>query len=301
MHNQHRMLRVLQLISILQKQPAKSIRHLSTLINATDRTVYRYLDLIKALGFELTKDNFNKYFIITANSEQAESFTPQEAKLISDLIQSSGKHSKLKDSILKKVFVNNQLNISANHLLKANVGKLVETLSKAIQQNKQVILKKYHSANSQTINDRLIEPIQFTDNYTSLAAYEIASGQNKYFNIERIGDVKLTNKPFAHHQQHQFKKPDAFGFGASAKTYEIKLRLNLRAYVILKEEYPAVSAYIKAEPKKQNSYVLSIAVNDVKPITRFVMGLIEDVEIIGSDEFIEHLQKLTQRLLINKK
>ena len=63
MHNQHRILRVLQLIAILQKEPAKSIRNLATLIDNTERTIYRYLDLIKALGFDLQRDAFNKYFI----------------------------------------------------------------------------------------------------------------------------------------------------------------------------------------------------------------------------------------------
>ena len=67
MHNQHKILRVLQLITLLKKEPAKSIRFLSRILDSTDRTVYRYLDLVKELGFELQKDQNNKFKIIGGN------------------------------------------------------------------------------------------------------------------------------------------------------------------------------------------------------------------------------------------
>ena len=298
MYNQHRILRVFQLIAILQKEPAKSIRHLATLLDNTERTIYRYLDLVKSLGFDLQRDAFNKYFIANNTDHLPTSFTQQEANLLNDLLQSSAKHSKLKDAILKKIYLNNEIAISGHNLLKAHLGKLIETLSKAILNNKQVILKKYESANSKTISDRLVEPIKFTDNYTSLAAYEIQSGTNKYFNIERIADVKVTSKPFAFKEKHNYHTPDAFGFGSTDTTYDIHLRLNLRAYVILKEEYPMVMPFIKTETK-HNTYILNIKINDLKPITRFVLGLLDDIEIIGSPEFKTHLQQIATKLLNN--
>ena len=64
MHNQNKILRVLQMISVLKKQPAKSIRFLAGILESTDRTVYRYLDLVKELGFELQKDQNNKFLIV---------------------------------------------------------------------------------------------------------------------------------------------------------------------------------------------------------------------------------------------
>ena len=89
MHNQNRIFRVLQLIAILQKAPAKTIRHLATLLNTTERTTYRYLDLIKQLGFDLQKDTFNKYFIVNNNSNTV-GFTEQEVQeLIEHLLASN--------------------------------------------------------------------------------------------------------------------------------------------------------------------------------------------------------------------
>jgi proteasome accessory factor C len=57
MYNQNKILRVFQLIFLLKKEPAKSLRFLSGILESTDRTVYRYLDLVKELGFELKKEN----------------------------------------------------------------------------------------------------------------------------------------------------------------------------------------------------------------------------------------------------
>jgi hypothetical protein len=46
MHNQHKILRVLQLISLLKAKPAKSLTYLSGVLGSTELTVYRYLELL---------------------------------------------------------------------------------------------------------------------------------------------------------------------------------------------------------------------------------------------------------------
>ena len=113
-----------------------------------------------------------------------------------------------------------------------------------------------------------------------------------------MSDVKITTKHIQFKEKHTYNAPDAFGFGATAITYDIHMRLNLRAYVILKEEYPMVIPFMKAEPKTK-TYLLKITVNDLKPITRFVFGLVDDVEVLGSIDFKAHLTKLANQLLTN--
>lgn len=41
-------------------------RHLQTMaryLDVSDRTVYRYFDLFKALGYQVNKDSSNKYYL----------------------------------------------------------------------------------------------------------------------------------------------------------------------------------------------------------------------------------------------
>lgn len=299
MFNQNKILRVFQLISLLKKQPTKSIKFLSGVLGSTERTIYRYFDLIKELGFDLQRDGFNRYYIVGDKDPNDIEFTKEEASLLKELLLSSAKNSMLKDSILKKIYLNSEISIQGNHILNAHLGKMVETLSNSIVNEQQVVLIKYHSANSQKISDRLVEPIGFTDNYSSLCAYEVETGENKFFNIERITDVNNSGVPQAHQDKHTIDKPDAFGFTEqNGEKFNIELKLSLRAYLLLKEEYPLVKTYIK-ENSKNNTYNLSIVVNNPKPITRFVFGLLDDVEVIGSKEYQSHLKSFIYSALEN--
>ena len=47
MLNQHKILRVLQFIGFLEQEPSKTVVQLASLLDTTERTVYRYLDLVK--------------------------------------------------------------------------------------------------------------------------------------------------------------------------------------------------------------------------------------------------------------
>jgi predicted DNA-binding transcriptional regulator YafY len=109
MHNQNKILRVLQLIALLKKSPAKSIKNIASILSNTDRTIYRYLDLIKALGFDLQRDAYNKYFIVCADSGADVSFTKEEAQFLTSLLKTAGKNHILKDSIIKKIFLKSEI------------------------------------------------------------------------------------------------------------------------------------------------------------------------------------------------
>jgi proteasome accessory factor C len=292
MYNQNKILRVLQLISLLKKEPAKSIRFLSGILESTDRTVYRYLDLVKELGFELKKDQNNKFLIIGNGDYETVSFSNEEASLLRDLVLSTGKENKLKDSILQKIYLQSELALQGNHILKANLGNMVSKINTAISENKRVLLKSYHSINTQKISDRVIEPICLTDNYNSICGFEVETKMNKFYNIERITEVILLNEEQEFQNLHQLDEMDAFGFSKlNGETFQVELTLTLKAYILLKEEYPKIEKYI-IKDKNLDTYNLKIEVNNPKPITRFILGLKDDVEVTGSKSFLKHLSDI---------
>jgi predicted DNA-binding transcriptional regulator YafY len=57
--NQLKMYRCIRLMQMLQDKP-RSITIISRYLSVSDRTVYRYFDLFKQLGYTLNKSN-NKY------------------------------------------------------------------------------------------------------------------------------------------------------------------------------------------------------------------------------------------------
>jgi predicted DNA-binding transcriptional regulator YafY len=289
MHNQHKILRVLQLITLLKKAPPKSIRFLAGVIESTDRTVYRYLDLVKELGFELHKDHNNKFQIVGGDEYQQISFSNEEVLLLRDLVMTTGKDNKLRDSLLQKIYLQSELAIQGNHILKANLGKMVEKINSSISENKRIVLKGYHSLNTQKISDRIIEPITLTDNYNSVCGFEIETQLNKYYNLERITEVIQLEEEHQFHQLHQMDEMDVFGFSEkNGQKFSVELLVSLRAYILLKEQYPKIDSFITKEINSEK-YRVKIDVNNPKPITRFILGLKEDIEVVGSESFLKHL------------
>lgn len=292
MHNQNKILRVLQLITLLKKQPAKSIRFLAGILESTDRTVYRYLDLVKELGFELQKDHNNKFQIIGEYEYPSISFSNEEVSLLRDLILSTGKDNKLKDSLLQKIYLQSELAIQGNHVLKANLGRMIEKINSSISENKRILLKGYHSINTQVISDRIIEPISLTDNYNSVCGFEVETQLNKYYNLERITEVIVLNESQKFKVLHQIDELDVFGFSVkNGEKFTIELLISLRAYILLKEQYPKIENNITKEINSEK-YRFKIDVNNPKPITRFILGLKNDIEVLGSESFLKHISEI---------
>lgn len=279
MHNQNKLLRLLQLISVLQASPAKTMKSIAKLIGSTERTVYRYLDLLKAVGFKVEKDSNNKIYIDNGSLDIKQMFTSEEIKLIHESISVVAKSSPLKDSIIQKLSLSNETALAGNNLLRVHLSNMVEKVTKAIQERKIIILKKYYSANSQQISDRQVEPINFTNNYTSLVAYEISSGRIKYFNLERITDVLVKNLKMTNESKHEDVKPDVFGFGEKSKSYELVMKMSLRAWLYLKDEYPMTVPYTKKD-KKTGDYILKTIVYSLVPAKRFAKGLPGEIEFL---------------------
>ena len=271
MSNQKKILRVLQFISYLEQKPSKSIQSIASILETTERTAYRYLDLIRDCGFNVHKDNYNRYFI-ESGAPSGLLFTSEEAAFLKQLVLTVGSENKLKDSILSKIYIGSDLKIVASHLLNAKNGRIVERLAEAIALKEQVYLKKYQSINSETISDRLVEPFGFTENYRSLMAFDIASQKNKTYHIDRIASIEFANKPYQHVDLHIIQKLDAFGFSESDEKFLIEKELTLKEYLLLKNEYPLTTPFIKYIPKNDN-YLLKIEVNNLEPFERFLRGL----------------------------
>ena len=115
MLNQRKILRVLQFISYLEQRPPKAVNQLAEMLETTERTVYRYLDLIRECGFDLHRDKNNRFFIHN-DTVQGIRFTTEEAEYLKQIVLTTGKKNKLKDAVLSKIYLASDVNIVAGHL-----------------------------------------------------------------------------------------------------------------------------------------------------------------------------------------
>jgi proteasome accessory factor C len=278
---QAKLLRLFQIIAVL-KSGHWTIKQLAERFDTSERTIYRYINLLEEVDFLIEKDFDNRYFIITSEDDPSQAqFSVEETKLIKKLIQSGAGDNPLKNLLLKKLALNSELDSMPRLFVKARIGKFVEELAEAIKGSNQVVLKNYHSANSNEIRDRLVEPIHFGDNYQSVIALDTNDKVCKQFKLDRIGEIIEMNKHFEFESLHQKNQSDIFGFTGDASTW-ITLELSLRAYLLLREEFPLSISYIE---KKETDYVFHGPVASFEGVGRFVLGLMDEIKVKAPENF----------------
>lgn len=289
---QAKLLRLFQIIAVL-KAGHWTIRQLAERFDTSERTIYRYINLLEEVDFLIEKDFDNRYFIITSEDDPSQSqFSLEEMRLMKKLIQSGTDDNPLKNLLLKKLSLNSELDSMPRLFLKARLGKIVDLLADSIRSKQQVVLKNYHSAHSNEIRDRLVEPIHFGDNYQSIMALDTTDKVCKQFKLDRIGEVMGFDKPFASESLHKKKQTDIFGFTGDANTW-VTLELTLRAYLLLREEYPLALPFLS---KEEGHYLFHGPVANFEGVGRFTLGLIDEIRIKSPETFISFLKNKIPKL-----
>jgi proteasome accessory factor C len=286
---QAKLLRLFQIIAVL-KAGHWTIRQLAERFDTSERTIYRYINLLEEVDFLIEKDFDNRYFIITSEDDPSQSqFSVEEIRLMKQLIQSGTNDNPLRNLLLKKLSLNSELDSMPRLFLKARLGKFVEQLAEAMRDKQQVVLKNYHSAHSNEIRDRLVEPIHFGDNYQSIMALDTSDKVCKQFKLDRIGEVIALQKGFAFESLHKKKQTDIFGFTGDANTW-VTLALSLRAYLLLREEFPLSLPFLS---KQEDHYLFVGPVASFEGVGRFTLGLIDEIKVINPEGFINFVKNKT--------
>ena len=268
-----------------------TIEQLSNKLDMSPRTIYRYIDTFRNAGFLIKKnsdgrfrlDRESKYF---KDISELVHFTEEEAYILKNAIESIDENNILKQNLKSKLYSVYNYKMIADCVVKGSNAKNVNSLVDAIELRQQVILKDYTSANSKTTTDRLVEPIGFTTNYIQLWAYEISSGETKTFKVSRIGGVEILDKEWENESQHKKGYIDIFRMHGFNK-FNVKLKLGVKAASLLKEEFPLAEEHLVEHTDNNDSryYILDLDVCSYEGVGRFVLGLLDDIEVIGSEEF----------------
>ncbi|MBL7851999.1 MAG: WYL domain-containing protein [Cyclobacteriaceae bacterium] len=285
---QAKILRVFKLIALL-KSGHYTIAQLAARLDMNRRSIYRYLKLLEAIDFNVDKDFHDRYFIFSSGDEPEKSeFTIEEMNVLKQLVKSEISRNALKASLLKKLSLHSEMDSMPALIIKSRNGKMVELLSTAIKNKKQVLLANYHSANSSDVRDRLIEPIGFGDDYQTVLALDVKDKTCKQFKLERIGDVVVRAEDFQFEKFHEKNTPDLFGMTGPTTTL-ITLKLKMRAYLLLREEYPQSIPYL--EKLDDGDYQFYGPVKSFEGASRFVLGLAGDLTVVGPKEFKEFVRE----------
>lgn len=289
--------RELSLILLLTENRSYTVAQLCERLAISRRSLYYYLDFLRDYGFIVEKhgacyslDKTSPFFTRLLKKTH---FTEDEAitmRRLLDRVADSSPHVRNLKSKLDNLY---DLGILDRVAVDERAAQNVSTLYDAIKMKRVAILQNYSSPHSDTVSNRVVEPFMFMDNNNEIRCYEIASGVNKTFKVSRIESVMLMADEWANEDRHSQVYTDIFMFSGE-RVMPVELRLGRLAYNLLVEEYPQAVRHVT--PDGPQHWRLRIDVCSYLGVARFVLGLFESIEVLGSDDFREYLRTKVDRL-----
>lgn len=297
--------RELYLLQLLTENRTYTIERLCDKVGISRRNFYYYLDFFRDSGFKVYK-RANCY-CIDRNSPffnrliERITITEEEAVLIRRLLEKAERGDFLADNLTKKLERFFDFDIINNNELREQKVYNIGVLYDAIKLRRQVIIRGYASPHSRTTKDRLVEPFLLMNNNNEVRCYEPSSQLNKTFKVSRMQDVELLDTEWAYQKSHREMYTDVFMFSGEEQKV-VSMLLGQLSYNVIREEYPLTEEYLTKSDDGRHR--LDLPVCSYAGIGRFVLGLYEDIEIIGDEGFIDYIsvkiKSMTERPLSQK-
>jgi len=288
--DQPKLERLLRVMKMLTANNSLTVDEIADQLSISPRSVYRYIDTFREAGFVIKKKNncikLDKSSPYFKDISDLLHFSPEEAYILKEAIESIDENNVLKQNLKKKLYTVYNYNILAETIVNGKNGRNVERLVDSIESRRPVILRNYSSAHGNDIRDRCVEAFAFTTNYVQVWCYCPDENCNKLFKVSRIGSVDIQPGYWKHTRKHKTGKIDIFRMNSS-ETFHITLKLGLRATNLLVEEFPLAAPQLRKLPG--NQWLLDTDVCSPEGVGRFVMGLPEDIEIINSPELRDYI------------
>ena len=288
--------RLLRLMKMLTANVTYSVDDIAERLDMSRRTIYRYIDTFRDAGFLIKKsgdcirlDKESPHF---KDISQLVHFTEEEAAILKSAIENIDDTNLLKQNLKRKLYSVYDNKILADTVVKGKNASTVHSLLDAIEQKRQVVLRRYQSGHGGKVSDRRVEPFAFTTNYVQVWCFDTSDGVCKLFKTSRIGSVDILNEEWQHEYAHTKAFIDIFRMNGKERT-RIQLELGMMAYNLLIEEYPLAERY--TQQLDESHWLLDTEVASMHGVGRFVVGLLDDIRIIDSPELQAHIDSYMRK------
>lgn len=288
--------RMLRLMKMLTANTTYTVDDIAERLEMSRRTIYRYIDTFREAGFVIKKsgnhirlDKESPHF---KDISQLVHFTEEEAVILKRAIESIDDTNLLKQNLKRKLYSVYDNKILADTIVRGSNSATVHTLIEAIEQQKQVTLKSYRSSHGGAVRDRKVEPFAFTTNYVQVWCFDTESQSCKLFKLSRIGSVEISEQEWQWEQSHKQGFIDVFRMNGD-KRHTVCLKLGILAHNLLVEEYPLAEQYLS--PTEDGRWLLQTDVANYAGVARFVVGLMDDIEIIDTPELEEYIASYVKK------
>ena len=194
-------LRILSLVSLLHRDVYWPIDRLAKRFGTTTRTIYRYLQDLETMNYTLVKDDQNRYKIASGGFHHLlPEFDPDEYMFLRETVASIRAEHPLRNAILEKINDNLHLPVLGALATQQVTVNILHKLQEAMDEGLCVRLKDYYSLRSDTVYDRVIEPIRMIRGMRYVMGIDRKTNEVKQFKIDRMSGVeklkiKVSNPP----------------------------------------------------------------------------------------------------------
>lgn len=292
--------RELNLLLMLTENHNYTVEDICDRQQISRRNFYYYLNFFRDAGFKV--EHHKPFYRIRKDSpffrkiDEIVHFTEDEAITLRRILDQTGDQSLQVERLRRKLDRLYDLRILNDLELRETQAHNLSTIYEAIKLQQTVRLVGYSSPHSDTISDRIVEPFLLMNGNEEVRCYEISSKMNKTFKLSRMQNVELLDAQWENQAQHRQIFTDVFMFSGEQQ-WKVVLRMGRLSTAVLREEYPKAEKYI--EQLDDHRWQAAILVCSFVGISRFVMGLFEDIEVVECDEFKDFMR--TRINLLNLK
>lgn len=289
--DQPKVVRLLRVMQLLARTTYHSVDEIAALVECSDRTVYRYIESLRDAGFVIVKREGTIFQLVEpprrgVDPRQYVCFTDEEAAVLGRLIRCLDGTNPQREILLQKISAIYDAAELHKMTIHTGLGQVLENLRKAIDGHRVVMLHGYASACAGEYRDYWVEPYKMDVNCVNVAALDLQSGHNKVFKVARITEVEVQPEIWSREKEHKYPEMDVFRMSGE-KPVHIRLAMTLRARNLLLEEYPLADAGVREEDGR---WIYDGTVRKLEGVGRFVMGLLDQVEILEGEELWDYVQ-----------
>lgn len=290
MDGQKKLYKILQLIRLLNTPPAKDVPQLTRRLDSSKTRIYEYIQLLEKIGYKIkTDDKHRKSLELSVSKYGNGILEPDELALIQDILQQSGNKNPLVQELLHKLDTNLSLIPLADALPQLHTSRIIQLIRTGINLQRRMMLRSYRSLTGNSTGDRYIEPMELTEDFRYLIAWDLNKEGQRQFKLERIEDVDLLDEPI---EKERIASPMDI-FGLTGDTWQsVRLKLSPTAHHLIIEEFPLSRQYIRMVKKQ---IIFDGMVRHWKGIGRFVLGLPGEVEVLEPESLREYLNKKIEK------
>lgn len=287
-------------LSIVERPRRYTKKDLAEIYDVSVDTISADFDCIRNAGLMLANDAEYRYHFTDKKQYEKLSallyFSHEDQAQLREAIHLLPVSDREKEALKTKLASLYDFRRLGYELLRAPHLDKIDQLEAAKAAKKQALLVNYHSSNSNSVRDRIVEPFMISPAEDTVQTYDVEKEVVNHFRISRAERVTVLEAPWQNEARHNNRAIDVFRIVENEQVM-VHLRLSVGAYNELIERFPGAKRYVEktGDPKL---YDFQAPVNrKFLGLSNFILGFYhQGIEIASPDTLRAHLREVVAGL-----